>query len=190
MADEPTSRELLEKVTRERADITDAQRPMAVEKRRSQDAWTARERIEFLLDEGSFRESGGLVQPDRNRDLSRDIEAPADGLVCGQGRINGREVCVLSQDFTVLGGSIGTVADRKMCHHIDCAADNGLRIGDCHPADAADSKRQHSDRENGRLGGCRTGTLHASVSRGDFEDATTGRITRTDSRCHGCSESS
>lgn len=120
--------ELTRDIAAAREAITDAQRPGAVAKRRSQEAWTARERIEFLLDGGSFRESGALVQADRNRDLSRDIEAPADGLVCGQGRIYGREVCVLSQDFTVLGGSIGTVADRKMCHLIDCAADNGLPL--------------------------------------------------------------
>lgn len=117
--------ELTRDLTAAREALSDAKRHEAVEKRRSQNAWTARERIDFLLDEGSFRETGGLVQPDRNRDLSRDIQAPADGLVCGQGRIDGREVCVLSQDFTVLGGSIGTVADRKMCHLIDGAVDNG-----------------------------------------------------------------
>jgi propionyl-CoA carboxylase beta chain len=125
MTDELTSRDLLERVDTARASLTDEQRPEAVAKRRALGALTARERIDYLLDDGSFRETGGLVQPDRSNSLSENLQAPADGAVMGVGRIEGRAVQVLAQDYTVLGGSIGTVADRKMGRLIDRAVDGG-----------------------------------------------------------------
>lgn len=128
MSDKQTSRELLAGVEAARAAVLDAARPEAVTKRRTQDALTARERLDLLLDQGSFREMGALVQPDRSNALSERIEAPADGAVAGRGAVHGRAVCVLSQDYTVIGGSIGTVADRKMGRLIDQAADNGQAL--------------------------------------------------------------
>ena len=125
MTDEPTSRTLLEQLKTARASLTDEQRPDALAKRRAQGAWTARERIDYLLDTDSFRETGGLVEPDRSNALSKDLQAPADGAVMGGGKIDGRAVQVLAQDYTVLGGSIGTVADRKMGRLIDRAVDSG-----------------------------------------------------------------
>jgi acetyl-CoA carboxylase carboxyltransferase component len=125
MTDEPTSRTLLEQLKTARASLTDEQRPDALAKRRAQGAWTARERIDYLLDADSFRETGGLVEPDRSNALSKDLQAPADGAVMGGGKIDGRAVQVLAQDYTVLGGSIGTVADRKMGRLIDRAVDSG-----------------------------------------------------------------
>jgi acetyl-CoA carboxylase carboxyltransferase component len=125
MTDELTSRDLLERLDTARASLTDEQRPEAVAKRRALGALTARERIDYLLDDGSFRETGGLVQPDRSNSLSENLQAPADGAVMGEGRIEGRAVQVLAQDYTVLGGSIGTVADRKMGRLIDRAVDGG-----------------------------------------------------------------
>jgi acetyl-CoA carboxylase carboxyltransferase component len=128
MADEVTSRQLLAKVEAARAALMDTARDAAVAKRHSQGALTARERLDVLLDEGSFRELGALVQPDRSNALSEGIEAPADGAIAGRGAVNGRSVYVLSQDYTVLGGSIGTVADRKMGRLVDQAADNGQAL--------------------------------------------------------------
>ncbi|ARN75567.1 acyl-CoA carboxylase subunit beta [Oceanicoccus sagamiensis] len=125
MSDEITSRDLLQQLEEARASITDQQRPDAVAKRREQGMGTARERVQQLLDADSFREVGGLVGPDRSNALSRDLEAPADGAVTGSGKIGGREVSVVSQDFTVLGGSIGTHADHKMGRLINRAADRG-----------------------------------------------------------------
>jgi acetyl-CoA carboxylase carboxyltransferase component len=125
MSDEKTTRDLLKQVEAVRAGLMDEQRSEAVKKRRAQGAMTARERLDYLLDDGSFREAGGLVQPDRSNALSRTIEAPADGAVMGVGKIEGRVVQVLAQDYTVLGGSIGTVADRKMARLIDRAVDSG-----------------------------------------------------------------
>ena len=67
---------------------------------------TARERLQVLLDEGSFEEIGMLVTH-RSRDFGMEKEIyPGDGVVTGYGTINGRLVYVFSQDFTVFGGSL------------------------------------------------------------------------------------
>ena len=67
---------------------------------------TARERLHFLLDEGSFEEIGMLVMH-RSTDFGMQSEKyPGDGVVTGYGTINGRLVYVYSQDFTVFGGSL------------------------------------------------------------------------------------
>lgn len=128
MSDEVTSKSLLEKVEHAKASILDAQRPEAVAKRREQQMLTARQRIDYLLDDGSFREIGGLVEPDRSNTMNRELNAPADGAVTGNGMIDGREVCVLAQDYTILGGSIGTVADRKMWRMVDRSVDRGIPL--------------------------------------------------------------
>jgi methylmalonyl-CoA decarboxylase subunit alpha len=124
MSEEKTSADLLAEVEQARQGVSDEARPDAVAKRGEAQAGTARERIRALLDNDSFLESGALVQPDRSNALSESLQAPADGLVCGSGRISAKPVYVLSQDYTVLGGSIGTVGDRKMCRIVDRAADN------------------------------------------------------------------
>jgi acetyl-CoA carboxylase carboxyltransferase component len=123
-----SSHDLLQKVQTARKAVSDEGRPGAVAKRHDQGLLTARERIEGLLDEGSFREMGALVQPDRSNALNRDLEAPADGAITGSGHISGREVCILSQDYTVLGGSIGTAADLKMRRLSQRSLDRGLPL--------------------------------------------------------------
>ena len=94
MTDEPTSRTLLEQLKTARASLTDEQRPDALAKRRAQGAWTARERIDYLLDADSFRETGGLVEPDRSNALSKDLQAPADGVFCKSQNIQSKRVIV------------------------------------------------------------------------------------------------
>src|SRR3954466_8199321 len=70
----------------------------------------ARARLDLLLDPGSVHEIGLLATP-----LGKDDSAtPADGVVCGTGLVEGRPVCAASYDFTVLGGSIGPVGERKV----------------------------------------------------------------------------
>ena len=86
---------------------------------------TARERLELLLDDGSFVELNGLMQH-RATQLGLDgKEAPADGVVTGYGTIDGRPVCLFSQDFTVLGGSLGEVHAQKICQVMDQAMEVG-----------------------------------------------------------------
>ncbi len=89
---------------------------------------TARERIDLLLDEGSFQEINGLMV-NRHTDFGMDKEKyPGDGVVAGFGKINGRRVCVYVQDFTVLGGSFGEVAGQKVSHIMDLAMDAGVPV--------------------------------------------------------------
>jgi propionyl-CoA carboxylase beta chain len=89
---------------------------------------TARERIEALLDEGSFQEINGLMVS-RHTDFGLDKEKiPGDGIVAGFGKINGRRVCVYAQDFTIMGGSFGEVAGQKVCRIMDLAMDAGVPV--------------------------------------------------------------
>ncbi|ASY65377.1 Propionyl-CoA carboxylase carboxyl transferase subunit (plasmid) [Sinorhizobium sojae CCBAU 05684] len=89
---------------------------------------TARERIEVLLDEGSFEEYDMYVTH-RCVDFGMANEKVAgDGVVTGWGTINGRQVYVFSQDFTVLGGSLSETHAQKICKIMDMAARNGTPV--------------------------------------------------------------
>ncbi|MBM3471301.1 MAG: methylmalonyl-CoA carboxyltransferase [Armatimonadetes bacterium] len=89
---------------------------------------TARERLDLLLDPGSFVELDPFVVP-RSRDFGLDrVEAPADGVVTGHGAIDGRPVHVFSQDFTVLGGSLGEGHAAKICKVMDLAMRTGTPV--------------------------------------------------------------
>ncbi len=86
---------------------------------------TARERIQLLLDEASFVEVDAFVKH-RAVDFGMDQkEAPGEGVVVGYGTIDGRLVYVSSQDFTVLGGSLGEMHAKKICKVMDMAMQNG-----------------------------------------------------------------
>ncbi len=85
---------------------------------------TARERVDLLLDDGSFTELGAFVTA-----RSDDLDAPlGDGVVTGFGRIDGRLVYVFSQDFTVFGGSLAEAHAEKICKIMDLAVRNGAPI--------------------------------------------------------------
>ncbi|MEO0764953.1 MAG: acyl-CoA carboxylase subunit beta [Pseudomonadota bacterium] len=89
---------------------------------------TARERIELLLDEGSFEEFDMFVTH-RCTDFGMEAQKPAgDGVVTGWGTINGRMVYVFSQDFTVLGGSVSATHATKICKIMDMAVQNGAPV--------------------------------------------------------------
>ena len=86
---------------------------------------TARERIEYLLDEGSFEEIGMLVTH-RTTDFGMEKEIYyGDGVVTGYGTINGRLVYIFAQDFTVFGGSLSETHAEKICKVMDMAMKNG-----------------------------------------------------------------
>ena len=82
---------------------------------------TARERIEVLLDADSFEEYGLYVEHRCSDFGMEDKKHPGDGVITGQGTINGRLVFVYSQDFTVMGGSLGEAHAKKICHVLDKA---------------------------------------------------------------------
>src|SRR4051812_10556393 len=100
----------------------------AVEKQHARGKKTARERIEMLLDEGSFVELDGLA---RHRSTAFGLEKNrpyGDGVVTGHGTVDGRQVCVFSQDFTVFGGSLGEVFGEKIVKVLDLAMKIGCPI--------------------------------------------------------------
>ncbi len=85
----------------------------------------ARERVELLLDEGTFEEIDKLVQH-RCRDFGMDQQTiPGDGVVTGFGRVNGRPAYVFAQDFTVFGGSMSETNAQKICKVMDLALKTG-----------------------------------------------------------------
>jgi propionyl-CoA carboxylase beta chain len=89
---------------------------------------SARERIELLLDEGTFEELDKLVTH-RGRDFGMDKEiVPGDGFVTGYGYINGGLVFVFAQDFTVFGGSLSESNAQKICKIMDHAMETGAPV--------------------------------------------------------------
>ncbi|MBA2763222.1 MAG: acyl-CoA carboxylase subunit beta [Thermoleophilaceae bacterium] len=100
----------------------------AVEKQHEKGKMTARERIEKLLDPGSFQELDTFVRH-RTYEFEMQKNRPwGDAVVTGHGTIDGRPVCVFSQDFTVFGGSLGEVMAEKMCKVMDLAAKVGCPV--------------------------------------------------------------
>lgn len=89
---------------------------------------TARERVDMLVDEGSFEEIDLLVET-RATDFGLDKKyMAADGVVTGFARIGGRSVCVYSQDFSVMGGSLGLAHAMKICKAMDLAITAGVPV--------------------------------------------------------------
>src|SRR5271157_3265449 len=100
--------------------------PRAVERHHAKGKMTARERIDYLLDEGSFQELDMLA---RHRAYGMGLEENrpyTDGVITGFGTIEGRRVCVFSQDFTVFGGALGEVFAEKIHKVMDLAASIGV----------------------------------------------------------------
>ena len=89
---------------------------------------TARERVELLLDDGSFEEFDMFVAH-RCTDFGMEEQRPAgDGVVTGWGTVNGRMIYVFSQDFTVFGGSLSETHAQKICKIMDMAMQNGAPV--------------------------------------------------------------
>jgi propionyl-CoA carboxylase beta chain len=100
----------------------------AVEKQHAKGKMTARERIEALLDEDSFIEMDELARH-RSTAFGLDRTRPyGDGVVTGYGTIDGRQVCVFAQDFTVFGGSLGEVFGEKIVKVMDLALKTGCPV--------------------------------------------------------------
>jgi len=100
----------------------------AVERQHAKGKKTARERIELLLDEGSFVELDELARH-RSTNFGMDGERPyGDGVVTGYGTVDGRPVCVFAQDFTVFGGSLGEVFGEKIVKVMDLAMKTGCPV--------------------------------------------------------------
>lgn len=99
-----------------------------IDKQHSKGSLTARERIDLLLDPGSFEEFD-MFKTHRCRDFGMDEQVfPGDGVVTGYGTVNGRVVYVFAQDFTVLGGSLSETFAEKICKIMDLAMKNGAPV--------------------------------------------------------------
>ena len=99
-----------------------------IEKQHTKGKFTARERIEKLLDPGTFVETGMYVSH-RAVGLGMETAHPAtDGVITGWGKIDGRLIYIFAQDFTILGGSLGEAHGRKIAQLMDLAYQNGAPI--------------------------------------------------------------
>jgi propionyl-CoA carboxylase beta chain len=87
---------------------------------------TARERIECLIDPGTFSELGSCVGTTSRRIDGRIPNAPCDGVIIGTGKVNGRTIMIHASDFTVLGGSVGSQHIMKFCRSLEMAAMWGI----------------------------------------------------------------
>ncbi|WP_448517017.1 acyl-CoA carboxylase subunit beta [Pseudothermotoga sp.] len=99
-----------------------------IEKQHAQGKLTARERLALLLDEGSFVEIDKFVEHRATTFGLDKEELPCDGVVTGIGKINGRLVAVFSQDFTVMGGSLGEMHAKKIMKLMDLAMELGIPL--------------------------------------------------------------
>lgn len=100
--------------------------PEQIQRQHQRGKLTARERIEELVDPGSFRELGSCVNTTGVRVDGKVVDAPCDGAVVGTAQIHGRPVMVHASDFTVLGGSVGTQTVFKFCRSLEMAASWGI----------------------------------------------------------------
>lgn len=96
---------------------------------------TALERIHYLLDPDSFHETDSFFRTSEDSASLMKETFLGDGVICGWGTIHGRRVCVASEDFTVIGGTLGEIHAKKICEIQDllmscvfrssCSADSG-----------------------------------------------------------------
>lgn len=122
--DVKTTQERIEDLRRRREQATTTD-PQAAEKQHARGKLTARERIDQLLDPGSFVELDAFAVHRSNAFGLGQRKPLGDGVITGHGTVNGRQVCVFAQDFTVFGGSLGEVFAEKICKVMDLA----LRMG-------------------------------------------------------------
>jgi acetyl-CoA carboxylase carboxyltransferase component len=105
----PNMRELLADLEKRRAEIKEMGGADKVAKQHERGKWTCRERLAAFFDDGAYFEVGIHGSPLGDKD-----KAPADAVVCGWGKVNGRAVAAVAYDFTVKGGSIGAIGETKV----------------------------------------------------------------------------
>jgi acetyl-CoA carboxylase carboxyltransferase component len=117
--------ELNEELLRRRAMLRQAQGPQAIERQHARGKLTARERIERLVDDGSFQEVDPYVTHRHTAFGLDEKRIAGDAVVVGLGRIDGQKVAIAAQDFTVIGGSFSEVQAQKVCKVLDLAIGSG-----------------------------------------------------------------
>ncbi len=120
--------ERLNDLARRKAEAFNAGSPRAVERQHAKGKMTARERIDYLLDDGSFMELD-LLARHRAQGMGLEKDRPyTDGVITGWGTIDGRQVMVFAQDFTVFGGALGEVHSEKIVKVMDLATSVGVPL--------------------------------------------------------------
>ncbi|MFH1103703.1 MAG: acyl-CoA carboxylase subunit beta [Actinomycetota bacterium] len=123
-----STEERIERLRRLRDEHANAGSQRAVDKQHEAGKTTARERLDALLDKGSFVELDMFVRH-RSRGFGiEDKRPPGDAVITGWGTIDGRTVFVFAEDFTVFGGSLGEVVSEKICKVMDLAMETGAPI--------------------------------------------------------------
>jgi propionyl-CoA carboxylase beta chain len=121
-----TMKERIDELRKRKEQALHAGSKQAVDTQHAKGKLTARERIDALLDPGSFVETDMLAVHRSNAFGMEKRRIPTDGVVTGYGTIDGRRVCVFSQDFTVFGGSLGEVMAEKICKLQDLSLKMGV----------------------------------------------------------------
>jgi len=120
-----TTKELIEEYVKKRAKIVQMASPEVIEKRHQGGQWTARERIEYFFDPGTFQELGLFVKH-RTVHFGMDKrEIPAEGVVTGYGKVNGRYVVAFAEDYMALAGTFGEYHGLKEIRAINFAKEQG-----------------------------------------------------------------
>ncbi len=118
----------IERLKKKKAEALLGGGSVRIEQQHKKGKLTARERLQLLLDEGSFEEIGQLVMH-RSHDFGMEKQRfYGDGVVTGYGKINGRLTYVYAQDFTVFGGSLSETHAEKICRIMDLAMQNGAPV--------------------------------------------------------------
>ncbi len=120
-----TTQELIEEYKQKRAKIEQMAPPETIEKRHKKGQWTARERIEYLFDPGTFTEIGLFVKNRTTRFGMDKAEVPAEGVVTGYGLVNGRHVVAFAEDFMAMAGTFGEYHGVKEIRAINFAKEMG-----------------------------------------------------------------
>jgi acetyl-CoA carboxylase carboxyltransferase component len=122
-------RQILAAIEADRASLMDAARPEAMKRLAERGRLSARTRIARLVDPGTFDEIGALAaaEPETGKPHPRE-KSPADGVVTGTARIDGRPVAIVSQDFSVFGGSIGRLGSAKTHRMLKIAIRRGIPL--------------------------------------------------------------
>jgi propionyl-CoA carboxylase beta chain len=123
-----TTQEKLAELERRRAEAAAGGGEEAIAKQHDRGKLTARERIELLLDEGSFTETDAFAVHRASGFGLEDKRILGDGVVTGYGTVDGRRICVFSQDFTAFGGSLGEVFAAKVVKIMDLAETMGVPV--------------------------------------------------------------
>lgn len=118
----------IEELNQKRAKVEQGGGELRIRSQHKRGKLTARERIDLLVDEGSFVELNPFIEHRATHFGMDQTEAPGEGVVTGYGKIHGRDVYVFAQDFTVFGGALGEMHALKIARLMDLAAKNGAPV--------------------------------------------------------------